>query len=132
MKVVTAKDMQTGPGPEDWFTGDGMEGRCTYRLLPRRGRQPRPVRAWCPYALAYPPGRSDPLHRYGHLPRRERGRAARRGRAGGVVYFAPDEKHWHGATPETYMVHMAINVATTTDGGTDWLEPVTDEEYAGE
>jgi len=29
------------------------------------------------------------------------------------------------------MVHMAINVATTTDGGTDWLEPVTDEEYAG-
>jgi hypothetical protein len=30
------------------------------------------------------------------------------------------------------MVHMAINVATTTDGGTDWLEPVTDEEYAGE
>jgi hypothetical protein len=30
------------------------------------------------------------------------------------------------------MVHMAINVATTTDGGTDWLEPVTDQEYAGE
>jgi hypothetical protein len=29
------------------------------------------------------------------------------------------------------MVHMAINVATTTDGGTDWLEPVTDREYAG-
>ena len=27
------------------------------------------------------------------------------------------------------MVHMAINVATTTDGGTDWLEPVTDEQY---
>jgi len=27
---------------------------------------------------------------------------------------------------------MAINVATTTDGGTDWLEPVVDEEYAGE
>jgi quercetin dioxygenase-like cupin family protein len=65
-------------------------------------------------------------------------RAAREGEppveveAGGVVYFAPDEKHWHGATPETYMVHMAINIATTTDGGTDWLEPVTDQEYAGE
>jgi hypothetical protein len=24
---------------------------------------------------------------------------------------------------------MAINIATTTDGGTDWLDPVTDEEY---
>jgi hypothetical protein len=30
------------------------------------------------------------------------------------------------------MVHMAINVATTTDGGTEWLEPVTHGEYAGE
>ena len=48
---------------------------------------------------------------------------------GDVVWFSPDEKHWHGATPETYMVHMAINIATTTDGGTDWMEPVTDEEY---
>jgi hypothetical protein len=27
---------------------------------------------------------------------------------------------------------MAINIATTTDGGTDWLQPVTDQEYAGE
>ncbi len=65
-------------------------------------------------------------------------RAAREGEplgeveAGGVVYFAPDEKHWHGATSDTYMVHMAINIATTTDGGTEWLEPVTDQEYAGE
>jgi quercetin dioxygenase-like cupin family protein len=50
--------------------------------------------------------------------------------AGGVVYFAPGEKHWHGATPDTYMVHMAINIANTTDGGTEWLQPVTDDEYA--
>lgn len=27
------------------------------------------------------------------------------------------------------MIHLAVNVATTTDGGTDWLEPVTDEQY---
>ena len=49
----------------------------------------------------------------------------------GVVYFAPGEIHWHGATPETYMVHMAINIANTTDGGTEWMDPITDEEYAG-
>jgi hypothetical protein len=30
------------------------------------------------------------------------------------------------------MVHMAINVANTTDGGTDWLEPVTAEQYAAD
>lgn len=48
----------------------------------------------------------------------------------GTVYFAPDERHWHGATSESHMVHMAINIATTTEGGTDWQEPVTDEQYA--
>jgi hypothetical protein len=30
------------------------------------------------------------------------------------------------------MVHIAINPASITSGGTDWLEPVTDEEYSGE
>jgi hypothetical protein len=29
------------------------------------------------------------------------------------------------------MIHVAINPAVNTDGGTDWLEPVTDEQYAG-
>ncbi len=30
------------------------------------------------------------------------------------------------------MVHMGINIATTTDGGTNWLQPVTDEGHAGD
>jgi quercetin dioxygenase-like cupin family protein len=51
--------------------------------------------------------------------------------AGSVVYFAPDEKHWHGANPDSYMVHAAVNPAANSDGGTDWLEPVTDEQYGG-
>ena len=29
------------------------------------------------------------------------------------------------------MVHMAVNPATNSSGGADWMEPVTDEEYAG-
>jgi hypothetical protein len=29
------------------------------------------------------------------------------------------------------MSHVAINPANTTDGGTDWMEPVTNEEYLG-
>src|SRR3954468_1943432 len=44
-----------------------------------------------------------------------------------IVYFAPGEKHWHGAEPDTFMVYMAINPANTSCGGTDWLQPVTDE-----
>jgi quercetin dioxygenase-like cupin family protein len=49
-------------------------------------------------------------------------------RAGDVVWFAPGEKHWHGAGPTTSMVHIAIQEAQ--DGKpVDWLEKVTDEQY---
>ena len=49
-------------------------------------------------------------------------------RAGDVVWFPPNEKHWHGASPTTTMSHMAITGVT---GGkfVDWLEKVTDEQY---
>lgn len=49
-------------------------------------------------------------------------------RAGDVVWFAPDEKHWHGATASTAMSHIAIQEAL--DGrAVDWLEHVTDAQY---
>jgi len=51
-------------------------------------------------------------------------------RVGDVVWFPPGEKHWHGAAPETAMVHLAIQEAL--DGkAVDWLEHVTDEQYRG-
>ena len=49
-------------------------------------------------------------------------------RPGDVVQFAPNEKHWHGATPATAMTHIAIQEAL--DGkAVDWLEKVSDEQY---
>lgn len=44
--------------------------------------------------------------------------------AGDVVSIAPGEKHWHGATPTTAMTHVALS-----EGGVEWLEKVSDEEY---
>lgn len=50
-------------------------------------------------------------------------------RAGDVVWFAPGEEHWHGASPTTAMSHIAIQEAL--DGkAVDWLEHVSDEDYA--
>lgn len=47
---------------------------------------------------------------------------------GDVVWFAPGEKHWHGATASSSMTHIAIQEAV--DGSTvDWLEKVTDDDY---
>lgn len=51
-------------------------------------------------------------------------------RAGDTVWFAPGEKHWHGAAPDTAMTHIAIHEAL--DGSAaDWMERVTDEQYTG-
>jgi quercetin dioxygenase-like cupin family protein len=53
------------------------------------------------------------------------GEAPRETGAGDAVMIAPGEKHWHGATAGERGVHLAINVNATTE----WLEPVSDEEY---
>jgi quercetin dioxygenase-like cupin family protein len=46
---------------------------------------------------------------------------------GGIVSIAPGERHWHGASPDARMVHVALNI----DASTTWLEKVTDREYQG-
>ncbi len=51
-------------------------------------------------------------------------------RPGDVVRFAPGERHWHGASPTTAMTHIAIQ--EQLDGkAVDWMEHVSDEQYAG-
>lgn len=47
---------------------------------------------------------------------------------GDVVWCPPGEKHWHGATPTTALVHIAIQEAL--DGKVvEWMEKVSDEQY---
>jgi len=49
-------------------------------------------------------------------------------RPGDVVWFAPGEKHWHGATATTAMTHIAVQ--EKLDGKpVDWMEKVSDEQY---
>ena len=49
---------------------------------------------------------------------------------GDIVWFAPNEKHWHGASPTTSMTHIAIQ--EELDGTTaQWFEHVSDEQYDG-
>ena len=45
--------------------------------------------------------------------------------ASDLVYTAPGEKHWHGATPDSAITHIAVSINET-----DWKERVTDEQYA--
>jgi quercetin dioxygenase-like cupin family protein len=50
-------------------------------------------------------------------------------RPGDVVWIPPNEKHWHGGSPTTGMVHIAMH--ESLDGNhVTWMEHVTDAEYS--
>ena len=51
-------------------------------------------------------------------------------RPGDTVWFAPGEKHWHGAAPDVAMSHLAIQ-EMQDDSAADWLEKVSEADYAG-
>src|SRR5213080_2184171 len=95
-----------------------------------RSLRERHVRAVCPHRLAYTSTRPDADR---HL--RSGMGTARRGpveeiRPGDVVWFPPNEKHWHGAMPTTAMTHIAIQEAL--DGKVvDWMEQVSEAQYGG-
>ena len=52
-------------------------------------------------------------------------------RPGDVVWFAPGEKHWHGATATTAMTHIAVQ-EKLSGKVVDWMEHVSDQQYRSE
>lgn len=60
----------------------------------------------------------------------EEGKPIQKFAAGDVINVLPGIRHWHGASPDTVMIHTAINI-NTEKGVVNWLEPVTDEAYNG-
>jgi quercetin dioxygenase-like cupin family protein len=55
----------------------------------------------------------------------QEGGSVRRISAGDKIWIPAGERHWHGATATTALLHLAISL-----GSTEWLEPVSEEEYA--
>ena len=47
---------------------------------------------------------------------------------GKVVNIPANVKHWHGAAPDSWFAHLAIEV-DGEETSTEWLEPVPEEEY---
>ncbi|OMD79194.1 cupin domain-containing protein [Paenibacillus sp. FSL R10-2796] len=54
----------------------------------------------------------------------EKGKPAQFLQSGDVVNIPANVKHWHGATKDSWFVHLAIS-----PGETEWLEPVDGELY---
>lgn len=47
-------------------------------------------------------------------------------RPGDTVWVPPGETHWHGAAPDSYLMHTAVSL-----GRTVWLDPVAEDAYPG-
>lgn len=59
----------------------------------------------------------------------ERDKKAVRMEPGDIIEIGPNVEHWHGAAPDSWFSHLAINGNPQTNQNT-WLEPVSDEEYS--
>ncbi len=131
MDIKRAGTNPSGKGPAEYFTG-------TVRIDPLfEAQNPARVRG---ASVTFEPGARTAWHTHplGQtlIVTAGLGRAQRQGgpveeiRPGDVVWFAPGEKHWHGASPITAMTHIAVQEAL--DGKVvEWLEHVSDKDYMG-
>ena len=117
-------------GPAEWFTG-------TVRIDPLFLKAEEPART-TGASVTFEPGARTAWHTH---PLGQTlivtvgcGRVQREGgpieeiRPGDVVWFPAGEKHWHGASPNTAMTHIAVQ-ETLGGKNVDWLEHVSDEQY---
>jgi len=127
---ITRSSLDTAAGPSDWFTG------AVYIDAVAAVSDASRVSA---SNVHFTPGARTHWHTHPNgqtiFVLEGVGRCRRRGgpveeiRPGDRVFFEPGEEHWHGATPNRFMLHVAI--AQADDAGTvvTWGEPVSDEDY---
>ena len=129
MDIMRSGSRPSGKGPSDWFTG-------TVRI-DSLFNAPAPARV-AGASVTFEPGARTAWHTHqlGQtlIVTAGLGLAQREGgpiegiHPGDVVWFAPGEKHWHGASQTTAVTHIAIQEAL--DGkAVDWMEHVTDQQY---
>src|SRR5690606_16973432 len=131
MNIKRAGTHQVDAGPAAYFTGEVRIERLIQAEAPARVAvarvtfQPGARTAW----HTHPLGQTLIVTDGGGWAQREGG-AKEDIRPGDVVWFAPGEKHWHGAAADTAMTHIAIQ--ESVDGkAVEWLEQVSDNEYRG-
>ena len=129
MEITKLGSQPSVKGPEDWFTGSV---RINHLFQPNGHRragaaevtfEPGARTAW----HTHPLGQTLIVLSGIGLAQREGG-PIEEIRPGDIVWFAPGEKHWHGASATMAMTHIAIQEALNGKV-VDWLEKVSDEQY---
>jgi quercetin dioxygenase-like cupin family protein len=128
---ITRSEADTQKGSADWFTGDvyvdtvavpagsSIFGAALVHFMPRART------AW----HTHPHGQTIYVIEGVGLCQREGG-PVETIRPGDRVFFEPGEKHWHGASPNRLMVHIAMHQNDDSGSPVTWGDHVTDEQYA--
>ena len=127
---ITPSGGQTARGPADWFTGD------VYIDTIRNPDEQ------CDIGCAHVPSSPGARTAWHSHPKGQTlyvtdgiGWVCSRGgdiveiRPGDVVWIEPNEEHWHGATADRFMAHVAMQQADDQGQMVTWLQHVTDEVY---
>jgi quercetin dioxygenase-like cupin family protein len=128
---ITRNGNQTARGPGEWFTGAVYVDTIA---SPSKGSR---ISA---SSVHFTPGARTAWHTH---PNGQTiwitegvGFCQRRGgrieviRPGNRVFFEPNEDHWHGASPNRFMAHIAMLEVDEDGKPATWGDHVTDEEYA--
>lgn len=129
IKISRVGSRESMEGPPDWFTGKVRIDPLFHAAEPARSQgasvtfDPGARTAW----HTHPLGQTLIITSgFGWI--QEEGGAIEEVRPGDVVWFPPEVKHWHGASPKTGMSHIAIQ--ESLDGKVvEWMEHVTDSQY---
>lgn len=129
MNIFRAGSTPSRPGPAEWFTGRVRIDALFNPANPDRVQgahvtfEPGARTAWHTHPLGQTLIVTSGLGRV-----QREGGPVEEIRPGDVVWFGPGERHWHGASPETAMTHIAIQ-EVQNGRVVDWMEHVSDAEY---
>lgn len=128
---ITRNSIETTPGPSDWFTG-------TVHIDPVAA--PSEPSRLAASSVHFTPGARTAWHTHPNgqtiYVSEGIGRCQRRGgpieiiRPGDRVFFEPGEDHWHGATPDRFMTHLAMQQVDEQGNAVTWGQHVSDKEYS--
>ena len=127
---ITRSNLDTAKGPADWFTGDVyIDAVAAPEASARAGSA----------LVHFTPGARTHWHTHPFgqtiFVIEGVGRCQRQGgpvqeiRPGDRVFFEPGENHWHGAAPNRFMTHIAIQETDDNGSPVSWGDPVTDQQY---
>ncbi|WP_234571133.1 (R)-mandelonitrile lyase [Rhodohalobacter sp. 614A] len=130
MKIIKNEELKSVQGPEDWFTGSvRIDPLFQQKEVTKAAGALVTFEAGARTAWHTHPAGQTLIIQSGFGWVQKEGGPIEEVRPGDIVWFEPDEKHWHGASPDKAMSHIAIQEEVDGDVVT-WMEKVSDEQYS--